>query len=151
MITHVLPDPHAAAPADRVKGGGADCEPECHRFACNGQRLHRVAAMSEAPATLDPSSQRAKTERAENVVADAEIKNVRKDRNGDITQVGVWGQWDWTVAQVVASIESHTNTFYVNCPQRADVYVAQTSTGRKFLKTTADTTTKNNLDNLPPL
>ena len=84
-------------------------------------------------------------------VADAVIKNVRKDRNGDIAHVGVKGQWDWTVAQVLSSIESRTNTFYVNCPQRADVFVAQTPAGRKFLKTTADTTTKNNLDNLPPL
>jgi hypothetical protein len=87
----------------------------------------------------------------EKVVADAEIKNVRKDRNGDITNVGVRGLWEWPVAQVVASIESRTNTFYVSCPQRADIYVAQTSAGRKFLKTTADTTTKNNLDSLPPL
>ncbi|WP_396169047.1 DUF3892 domain-containing protein [Corynebacterium sp.] len=48
-------------------------------------------------------------------------------------------------------MESRINTFYANCPQRADVYVAQTSAGRKFLKTTAGTTTKNNLDSLPPL
>lgn len=82
---------------------------------------------------------------------DAEIKNVRKNVQGDITDVGVKGQWDWSVAKVVASIENRSNTFYVNCPQRADVYVAQTSAGHKFLKTTADTTTKNNLDSLPPL
>jgi hypothetical protein len=84
-------------------------------------------------------------------VADAVIENVRKDRDGDITNAGVKGQWDWTVTQIVSSIESRTNTFYVNCPQRADVFVVQTPAGRKFLKTTADTTTKNNLDNLPPL
>jgi hypothetical protein len=85
------------------------------------------------------------------VVADAEIKNVRKDQSGDITHVGVRGLWDWSVQQVVASIESGTNTFYVSCPQRADVYVSKTAAGRKFLKTTADTTTNNNLDNLQPL
>jgi hypothetical protein len=84
-------------------------------------------------------------------VADAVIENVRKDRDGDITNAGVKGQSDWTVTQIVSSIESRTNTFYVNCPQRADVFVVQTPAGRKFLKTTADTTTKNNLDNLPPL
>jgi hypothetical protein len=121
------------------------------RFARKRRWLRRFAAMSEASATVESPSQRAWTERSEKVVADAQIRNVRKDRSGDITHVGVWGQWDWSVAQVVASIESRTNTFYVNCPQRADVYVAQTSAGRKFLKTTADTTTKNNLDNLPPL
>lgn len=84
-------------------------------------------------------------------VADAVIRNVRKDRDDDITNAGVKGQWDWTVTQIVSSIESRTNTFYVNCPQRADVFVAQTPAGRKLIKTTADTTTKNNLDNLPPL
>lgn len=82
-------------------------------------------------------------------MSDAQIKNVRKDRDGDITHVGAKNSWDWTVAEVVASIEAKTNTFYVNCPQRADVYVAKTAAGRKFLKTTADTTTKNNLDELP--
>lgn len=84
-------------------------------------------------------------------MADAIIKNVRKDDDGDVTDVGVKDKWEWTVAQVVSSIEAGTNTFYVNCPQRADVYVEQTPAGKKFLKTTADTTTKNNLDNLPRL
>jgi len=84
-------------------------------------------------------------------MADSEIRNVRKDTSGDIKDVGVKGSWERTVAWTVASIEERTNTFFVNCPQRADVYVARTSTGRKFLKTTADTTTRNNLDSLPPL
>jgi len=83
-------------------------------------------------------------------MADSVIKNVEKDGDGDLTDVGVSGRWKWTVAQVVSSIESGTNRFYVMCPQRADVVVRSTAGGRKFLKTTADTTTKNNLDNLPP-
>lgn len=84
-------------------------------------------------------------------MADVVITNVRKNSDGDITDVGVKGQWERTVPWVVASIEAGTNTFFVRVPQRADVYVAQTAAGYKFLKTTADTTTKNNLDNLPPL
>ncbi|KJL23490.1 hypothetical protein RN51_01576 [Microbacterium oxydans] len=84
-------------------------------------------------------------------MADAEIKNVRKNREGDITHVGVTGRWVWTVAQVVSSVEAGSNTFYVMCPRRANVIVAKTARGYKFLKTTADTTTKNNLDSLPPL
>lgn len=84
-------------------------------------------------------------------MADSEIKNVRKDQDGDITHVGVRGSWDWSVSQVVSSITARTNTFFVMCPQRANVIVAKTARGYKFLKTTADTTTKNNLDNLPPL
>jgi hypothetical protein len=84
-------------------------------------------------------------------MADSMIKNVRKDDRGVITHVGVRGRWDWTVAQVISSIEAGTNTFYVNCPVRADVIVARSASGTKYLKTTADTTTKNNLDELPPL
>lgn len=84
-------------------------------------------------------------------MADAQIKNVRKDLDGDITDVGVKGQWEWPVVRVIASIENRTNTFFVNCPQRANVVVDKAPAGKKFLKTTADTTTKNNLDSLPPL
>ncbi len=84
-------------------------------------------------------------------MVDVEIKNVRKDRHGDITDVGVKGRWERTLAVAISLIENRTNSFYVMCPQRADVQVRQTPTGRKYLKTTADTTTKNNLDELPPL
>lgn len=82
---------------------------------------------------------------------DARITHVRKDRDGDITDVGNKNSWEWSVERVIASIENGSNTFYVMCPQRADVLVRETPAGRKFLKTTADTTTKNNLDDLPPL
>lgn len=84
-------------------------------------------------------------------MADVVIKNVRKNSDDDITDVGVKGRWERTVAQVVSSIERGIDTYFVSVPQRADVYVAQTPAGHKFLKTRADTTTKNNLDNLPPL
>ena len=47
---------------------------------------------------------------------DAPIKNVEKDRDGDITHVGASGRWKRTVSKVVASIESGTNTFNVMCP-----------------------------------
>lgn len=44
-------------------------------------------------------------------MADSVIKNVEKDRDDDITSVGVSGRWKWTVTEVVSSIESGTNTF----------------------------------------
>ncbi|WP_391510086.1 DUF3892 domain-containing protein [Microbacterium paraoxydans] len=37
----------------------------------------------------------------------------------------------------------------MNCPQRGRL-PEQTPIGKKLLKTTADATSKNNLDNLPP-
>lgn len=80
-----------------------------------------------------------------------EIKNVAKDSHDNITHVGERYRWDLTLADAVRSIEIGKYGFYVNCPQRAEVYVATTPYGRKFLKTTSDTTTRNNLDNLPPL
>ncbi|TDL45279.1 DUF3892 domain-containing protein [Microbacterium oleivorans] len=107
------------------------------------KRLANLAG-SESATVTHPSNLRS-------IVADSVIKNVRKNREGDITHVGVKGLWEWTVAATVASIEARSNTFFVECPQRADVYIASTPAGKKFLKTTADTTTKNNLDNLPPL
>lgn len=67
-------------------------------------------------------------------MSDAQIKNVEKDRDGDITHVGVSGDWKWTVAQVVTSIESGTNTFYVMCPQRANVVVRSTAGGHASLR-----------------
>jgi hypothetical protein len=66
-------------------------------------------------------------------MADSVIQNVRKNSDGDILDVGVKGRWDWTVAEVVASIETGSNTFFVNCPQRADVVVSKTAAGHQFL------------------
>ncbi len=84
-------------------------------------------------------------------MAYAEIKNVRKDLAGNITDVGVKDSWEWPVPQVVASIEAGTNTLYVKLPRHADVHVSKNGMRHKFLKTTADTTTKNNLNSLFPL
>ena len=84
-------------------------------------------------------------------MADRQITNVSKDLAGNITAVGVRGVWLESVATAINNIEWGRHTYYVNCPLRANVYVATSSGRTKYLKTTADSTTRNNLDNLPPL
>ena len=58
----------------------------------------------------------------------------------------------WTVAQVVSSIESKTNTFYVydSNAKRADIGVVDPGNGKsKYIRTYADGRYNNNLLSLP--
>lgn len=79
-----------------------------------------------------------------------QVTHVRKDRQGNITHLGVKGSWDLDLDAMIRRIETGTNSFFVMCPQMASIVVVR-GAYRKYLKTTADTTTKNNLDGLPPL
>ncbi len=83
-------------------------------------------------------------------MTDCVVTHVRKDRQDDITHIGVKNSWERTVAQAVTDIRTGLNSYFVRLPQRAGVIVAQ-GVYRPYLKTTADTTTRNNLDYLPPL
>jgi len=83
-------------------------------------------------------------------MADCQVTNVRKDRVGAITHIGVRDSWELSEAEAIRHIEAGLNTFFVMCPIRADVIV-KWSGARKYLATTADSTTHNNLDSLPPL
>ncbi|MBO0920369.1 DUF3892 domain-containing protein [Cellulomonas sp. zg-ZUI222] len=83
-------------------------------------------------------------------MSDYRVTHVRKDWQGNITDLGVKDSWELSRDVMIKHIEDGANSFYVLCPQRANIRVAQ-GTYRKFLKTTADSSTKNNLDNLPPL
>jgi hypothetical protein len=78
-------------------------------------------------------------------------KNPREDRHHSITHVGGYAdrQWKITKEEAIAHIENGEWTFYtlVN-GQRAEVIVA-THEGRKYLKTTADYDTPDNLLSLP--
>jgi hypothetical protein len=79
------------------------------------------------------------------------VTHVSKDRYGDITAIGAKGRWRLTVDTAIRRIRNGDEAYYVGSPKYADVYVARTPWGTEFLKTTADTTTRNNLDNLPLL
>lgn len=79
-----------------------------------------------------------------------QITGVTKDRSDEI--IGLCGSgWKDTVEGVIADILANRYQYWVNVNgYSADVYVVPaTSQHRAYLKTTADTTTVNNLDNLP--
>jgi len=70
-----------------------------------------------------------------------------------ITQAGsVTGQWKWTVAAIVESIDAGSNTFFVldpNTRKRADVGVVRPTGGRPYIRTYADGVWTDNLLSLP--
>jgi hypothetical protein len=71
--------------------------------------------------------------------------------NEHITRVGGTG-WNWTVEQVVDSIEKHTNTFFVadsRSGKRAEVGVVRPLGARPFIRTHADGYWNDNLLALP--
>lgn len=80
-----------------------------------------------------------------------QITHVSKDQNGDITAVGSRGLWREPTSTAIFNIEIGWASYYVECPLRTEVYVAKSLAGKKFLKTRADNSMRNNLDNLPRL
>lgn len=75
---------------------------------------------------------------------------VKKDRDGDITHLK-GNSWEDTIEGVIADIEAGRYAYYVRVGmQDAAVQVVPATIFRKkHLRTTADTTTRNNLDYLP--
>ncbi|KAA9386907.1 DUF3892 domain-containing protein [Neorhizobium galegae] len=87
-------------------------------------------------------------------MADVQVTCINKqDRNSShegITHLGnPAGNWKWTRAQVIASIEAKSNTFYtlVN-GNRGDIAVVNGQTG-KYVRTYADGKWNDNLLSLP--
>ena len=80
------------------------------------------------------------------------FKPNRQNRNERILAVGGsqnGTRWQFTEDQAIAAIESGTHQFWtMGGGQRTEVIVASNN-GRKYLKTKADTTTKDNLLSLP--
>ncbi len=78
------------------------------------------------------------------------IYSKKSDKDGDILYIygNYWGPV--SVQEAVYQIENNLYQYYVDeAGYRSEVYVDQTPWGRKFIKTFADKTSKNNLDNLP--
>ena len=84
-------------------------------------------------------------------MADRRVTHTRKDKDGDITHLGKPGEL-WSPrfkADVIRDIESKLHSYYVQWPEkRTEIRVVNGPTG-KYLRTDRDTTTKNNLDDLP--
>ncbi len=85
-------------------------------------------------------------------MADAQVTCINKaDRTSShegITHLGGSG-WRWTRAEVIASIEARTNTFYTQVSgKRADIHVVNGARG-KYVQTYADGVWSNDLLALP--
>lgn len=91
--------------------------------------------------------------RNEEIMADRRITHSGKDWKGNITAIGNPGQY-WSPvlsAQAINDIESRTHTYYVQWPEkRTEIRVVDGNSG-KYLRTDRDSTTRNNLDDLPDL
>jgi len=85
-------------------------------------------------------------------MADRQITASGKDGDGDITKLCKSGE-TWSPrrkADAIRDIESGLHTYYVRQlgTSRADITVVNGTTG-KYLRSTADRSSKNNLGNLP--
>lgn len=81
-------------------------------------------------------------------MADRNVTNSRKDRDGDITALCNPGEW-WSPAlraQAIRDIEAGTHTYWVR--GRTRVVVVNGPRG-KYLRTVANSNPNDNLDNLP--
>lgn len=79
------------------------------------------------------------------------IRCVTKDDDDDILSVGNAGA-TWSprsVSSVIKDIDAKTYEYYVDeCGHESKVVVVRPSSGKAYIKTTADGYTDNNLDNL---
>ncbi|MBS9405480.1 DUF3892 domain-containing protein [Halomonas sp. TRM85114] len=84
-------------------------------------------------------------------MADRRVTATGKDRDGDITKLcNSTESWPTrSKADAVRDIDGKTHSYYVDrAGHRTDVHVV-TVDGNKHLRTTADKSSQNNLDNLP--
>ena len=85
-------------------------------------------------------------------MAERRVTKTGKDSDGDITKLcNNSTTWSFEYkSNAIRHIENGTHTYYVNeAGYRSDVHVYKDGYGNKHLRTFADSTSKNNLDNLP--
>jgi hypothetical protein len=93
--------------------------------------------------TLNPQGQKP--------MADRRVKKSGKNKDGDITKLCNAGE-SWsprTKADAISDIEKGTHRYYVSEAGFETTVTVVSSNGTKFLRTVADKSSKNNLDNLP--
>ena len=84
-------------------------------------------------------------------MASREVSHTRKDQDGDITKLCKSGEfWSPRFKQdAIQDIESGLHQYHVQWPEkRTAIRVVNGPTG-KYLRTDRDSTTRNNLDDLP--
>jgi len=85
-------------------------------------------------------------------MADRQVRQTRKESTGDITALCNPHEY-WSPRQradAIQDIEDKIHTYYVLWPdgKRTEIRVVSGANG-KYLRTDRDTTTRNNLDDLP--
>ncbi len=84
-------------------------------------------------------------------MADRKVTASGKDKDGDITKLCNGGDWGSRAkADAIRDIEGNAHSYYVQQAgtNRVEVRVVNEG-GSKYLRTTADKSSNNNLDNLP--
>ena len=85
-------------------------------------------------------------------MADRQVTASEKDKDGDITKLCKSGEaWSSRLkADAIRDIDNGLHTYYVQQAgtSRTNITVVNGTTG-KYLRSTADASSKNNLDNLP--
>lgn len=77
-----------------------------------------------------------------------QVTHVAKDREGIITHIGAGTSWRMAKADAVRDIRSGARSFYVSWPEkRTDIHVVNATPA--YLRTDRDSTTRNNLYDLP--
>lgn len=87
-------------------------------------------------------------------MADVRVSCILKvsDTREGITHVGGpgGGGWCWPISKVIASIDAGTDTFYTFVDgKRAEIHPHPGPGGKRYLRTDADTSVKDNLLSLP--
>ncbi len=87
----------------------------------------------------------------EKTMAERRVKKSRKDNNGNITALCNPGEY-WSPRQksdAISDIETGNHSYYVEEAGYQSTVKVHQRNGSKYLRTDADATSKNNLDNLP--
>lgn len=83
------------------------------------------------------------------------VTHVKKDSSGTITHLCNPGIFDWgceTVQQVLSHLDNKTHRYFVREHGIFDVDVVPVGSGaNRYVRTTADATDSNNLENLPTI
>lgn len=85
-------------------------------------------------------------------MADRQVTHAHRNEQGDILGLcwrGSDGLMYATRREVIADIESSTHRYFVAEQAPAVFVLVRTGNGVKYITTEADSTSKNNLDNLP--